>query len=139
MDDQLLQARSECGHGVPDAAAGLGLVALNPEAQAAGDREPGQDRAMGRQWPGGIRAAARSRGRHPGMIWVSRPGSCCRRASLMIMQWIVRSERSLYADQWLEVRSADVELPDGRHLDHGCCACPRPPAPSPWTTAAVRC
>jgi 8-oxo-dGTP pyrophosphatase MutT (NUDIX family) len=52
------------------------------------------------------------------MIWVSRPGSCCRRASLMIMQWIVRSERSLYADQWLEVRSADVELPDGRHLDH---------------------
>ena len=34
------------------------------------------------------------------------------------MQWIVHSERSLYADQWLEVRSADVELPDGRHLDH---------------------
>lgn len=30
----------------------------------------------------------------------------------------MRSERSLYADQWLEVRSADVELPDGRHLDH---------------------
>jgi 8-oxo-dGTP pyrophosphatase MutT (NUDIX family) len=34
------------------------------------------------------------------------------------MQWIVHGERSLYADQWLEVRSADVELPDGRHLDH---------------------
>jgi 8-oxo-dGTP pyrophosphatase MutT (NUDIX family) len=34
------------------------------------------------------------------------------------VQWIIHSERSLYADQWLEVRSADVELPDGRHLDH---------------------
>jgi 8-oxo-dGTP pyrophosphatase MutT (NUDIX family) len=34
------------------------------------------------------------------------------------MQWIVHDERSLYADQWLEVRSADVERPDGRHLDH---------------------
>jgi 8-oxo-dGTP pyrophosphatase MutT (NUDIX family) len=34
------------------------------------------------------------------------------------MEWVVRSERSVYADQWLEVRSADVELPDGRHLDH---------------------
>lgn len=30
----------------------------------------------------------------------------------------MRSERSLYQDPWLEVRSADVELPDGRHLDH---------------------
>src|ERR1700722_11907418 len=34
------------------------------------------------------------------------------------MEWVIRSERSLYQDQWLEVRSADVELPDGRHLDH---------------------
>jgi 8-oxo-dGTP pyrophosphatase MutT (NUDIX family) len=34
------------------------------------------------------------------------------------MEWAIRSERSLYKDQWLEVRSADVELPDGRHLDH---------------------
>jgi hypothetical protein len=34
------------------------------------------------------------------------------------MQWTVRSERSLYADQWLDLRLADVELPDGRHLDH---------------------
>jgi 8-oxo-dGTP pyrophosphatase MutT (NUDIX family) len=34
------------------------------------------------------------------------------------VQWTVRGERSLYADEWLEVRSADVELPDGRHLDH---------------------
>lgn len=34
------------------------------------------------------------------------------------MEWVIRSERSLYKDQWLEVRSADVELPGGKHLDH---------------------
>ena len=34
------------------------------------------------------------------------------------MRWTVRSERSLYADQWLDLRLADVELPDGRHLEH---------------------
>ncbi|MFG1704066.1 NUDIX domain-containing protein [Nonomuraea sp. M3C6] len=34
------------------------------------------------------------------------------------MRWQVHSERTLYADQWLDVRVADVELPDGRHLDH---------------------
>ena len=34
------------------------------------------------------------------------------------MQWIVHGEPSLYADQWLEVRSADIELPGGQHLDH---------------------
>lgn len=34
------------------------------------------------------------------------------------MQWKVISERALYADQWLDLRTADVELPDGRHLDH---------------------
>lgn len=34
------------------------------------------------------------------------------------MQWKVRAERSLYADQWIDLRLADVELPDGRHLDH---------------------
>lgn len=34
------------------------------------------------------------------------------------MEWEVVSERSLYKDQWLDVRSADVKLPDGRHLDH---------------------
>jgi 8-oxo-dGTP pyrophosphatase MutT (NUDIX family) len=34
------------------------------------------------------------------------------------MQWKVISERALYTDQWLDVRTADVELPDGRHLDH---------------------
>lgn len=34
------------------------------------------------------------------------------------MRWAVHSERQIYKDQWLDVRSADVELPDGRHLDH---------------------
>jgi 8-oxo-dGTP pyrophosphatase MutT (NUDIX family) len=34
------------------------------------------------------------------------------------MEWKVISERPLYKDQWLDVRTADVELPDGRHLDH---------------------
>ncbi len=34
------------------------------------------------------------------------------------MRWKVHSERLLYGDQWLKVWAADVELPDGRHLDH---------------------
>ncbi|WP_188192410.1 NUDIX domain-containing protein [Nonomuraea sp. SYSU D8015] len=34
------------------------------------------------------------------------------------MRWEVHSEKTLYADAWLDVRVADVELPDGRHLDH---------------------
>jgi 8-oxo-dGTP pyrophosphatase MutT (NUDIX family) len=34
------------------------------------------------------------------------------------MHWKVISERALYTDQWLDLRTADVELPDGRHLDH---------------------
>ncbi len=34
------------------------------------------------------------------------------------MRWTVHSETPLYVDQWLEIRIADVELPDGRHLDH---------------------
>ncbi len=34
------------------------------------------------------------------------------------MRWTVHSERSLYTDPWLDIRIADVELPDGRHLDH---------------------
>lgn len=34
------------------------------------------------------------------------------------MRWTVHSERQIYRDQWLDIRSADVELPDGRHLDH---------------------
>ncbi|NRQ37185.1 NUDIX hydrolase [Nonomuraea sp. NN258] len=34
------------------------------------------------------------------------------------MRWQVHSEKSLYADAWLDIRVADVELPDGRRLDH---------------------
>ncbi|MBB2909526.1 8-oxo-dGTP pyrophosphatase MutT (NUDIX family) [Streptosporangium becharense] len=34
------------------------------------------------------------------------------------MRWQVHSEEPLYTDPWLDVRVADVELPDGRHLAH---------------------
>ena len=34
------------------------------------------------------------------------------------MRWRVASERVLYQDEWLDIGAADVELPDGRHLDH---------------------
>jgi 8-oxo-dGTP pyrophosphatase MutT (NUDIX family) len=34
------------------------------------------------------------------------------------MRWTVHGERPLYADEWLDIRLADVELPDGRHLEH---------------------
>jgi 8-oxo-dGTP pyrophosphatase MutT (NUDIX family) len=34
------------------------------------------------------------------------------------MKWKALSERVLYQDQWVHVGAADVELPDGRHLDH---------------------
>ncbi len=34
------------------------------------------------------------------------------------MEWRVVSERPLYNDEWLDIRIADVELPDGRHLEH---------------------
>ncbi len=34
------------------------------------------------------------------------------------MEWKVVSLRSLYADEWLDIRMADVELPGGRHLAH---------------------
>lgn len=34
------------------------------------------------------------------------------------MEWKIGQERRLYADDWLDVRAADVELPDGQHLEH---------------------
>jgi len=34
------------------------------------------------------------------------------------MRWTVHSEKQLYEDHWLDIRVADVELPDGRHLEH---------------------
>jgi 8-oxo-dGTP pyrophosphatase MutT (NUDIX family) len=35
-----------------------------------------------------------------------------------MMRWKVNSQRTLYEDQWVHLLAADVELPDGRHLDH---------------------
>jgi 8-oxo-dGTP pyrophosphatase MutT (NUDIX family) len=34
------------------------------------------------------------------------------------MQWTVHGEKPLYQDEWLDIRIADVELPDGRRLEH---------------------
>src|SRR6202161_2856149 len=34
------------------------------------------------------------------------------------MRWTVHGETPLYQDEWLDIRLADVELPDGRRLDH---------------------
>ena len=34
------------------------------------------------------------------------------------MKWINHGERELYRDRWVRLTSADVELPDGRCLDH---------------------
>ncbi|WP_131740888.1 NUDIX hydrolase [Actinomadura roseirufa] len=34
------------------------------------------------------------------------------------MRWTVHGERSIYDSPWMNVRLADVELPDGRRFDH---------------------
>ncbi|MET9481439.1 MULTISPECIES: NUDIX hydrolase [Streptomyces] len=34
------------------------------------------------------------------------------------MQWTKLSEQTVYENRWFQVNLADVELPDGRHLDH---------------------
>jgi 8-oxo-dGDP phosphatase len=34
------------------------------------------------------------------------------------MRWTVHSEEPLYQDSWLDIRLADVEISDGRHLQH---------------------
>lgn len=34
------------------------------------------------------------------------------------MRWIVHSEKPLYSDPWLDIRIADVEITNGRHLQH---------------------
>ncbi|MDI2127956.1 NUDIX hydrolase [Yinghuangia seranimata] len=34
------------------------------------------------------------------------------------MQWRNLGERDVYSNQWFTIKLADVELPDGRHLDH---------------------
>jgi 8-oxo-dGTP pyrophosphatase MutT (NUDIX family) len=45
-------------------------------------------------------------------------GCRCEPAILARMRWTVHSEKPLYTDPWLDIRVADVELPDGRHLEH---------------------
>jgi 8-oxo-dGTP pyrophosphatase MutT (NUDIX family) len=44
------------------------------------------------------------------------------------MRWTVRGERVVYDSPWLSVRLADVELPDGRRLDHHVVRLPAPAA-----------
>ncbi|MEU5635611.1 NUDIX hydrolase [Streptomyces rishiriensis] len=34
------------------------------------------------------------------------------------MQWTKQNEQTVYENRWFRVNLADVELPDGRHLDH---------------------
>ncbi|MGI5199429.1 NUDIX hydrolase [Streptomyces sp. CA-288835] len=34
------------------------------------------------------------------------------------MQWTKQNEQTVYANRWFSVNLADVELPDGQHLDH---------------------
>lgn len=34
------------------------------------------------------------------------------------MQWTNLNEQTVYKNRWFDVNLADVELPDGRHLDH---------------------
>jgi 8-oxo-dGTP pyrophosphatase MutT (NUDIX family) len=34
------------------------------------------------------------------------------------VQWTKLSEKNVYENRWFRVNLADVELPDGRHLDH---------------------
>ena len=34
------------------------------------------------------------------------------------MRWQVHGQRTLYQSDWVNVEVTDVELPDGRHLDH---------------------
>ena len=44
------------------------------------------------------------------------------------MRWIVHSEKAALPDPWLDIRVADVELPDGRHLEHRLIRARRAPA-----------
>lgn len=34
------------------------------------------------------------------------------------MRWTLHGERAVYSSPWLDVRLADIELPDGRRFDH---------------------
>jgi hypothetical protein len=61
------------------------------------------------------------------------------------MRWTVHSEKPLYEDEWLDIWVADVELPDGRHLEHrlirmaaGAAASPAPRGAEPPSPATTR-
>src|SRR5690606_15436110 len=52
-----------------------------------------------------------------------RDGCCCDIApdpseGGRTMQWTKQNEQPVYSNRWFSVNLADVELPDGRHLDH---------------------
>ncbi|MEW9532881.1 NUDIX hydrolase [Microbispora sp. NPDC049125] len=53
------------------------------------------------------------------------------------MRWKVNSEEPLYTDPWLDIRLADVELPDGRHLDHRLIRTP-PGEETGWRPGSLR-
>lgn len=42
------------------------------------------------------------------------------------MRWTVRGRRTAYESSWVNVYVDDVELPDGRHIEHHVVAMPRP-------------
>jgi 8-oxo-dGTP pyrophosphatase MutT (NUDIX family) len=41
------------------------------------------------------------------------------------MRWTVHGQRTLYSSEWLDLQLADVELPDGRRLEHHVVRFPR--------------
>ena len=41
-------------------------------------------------------------------------------------KWRVHGERALYSSEWLNVRLADVELPNGERFDHHVVRLPHP-------------
>jgi len=66
--------------------------------------------------PGGHRApAVRHRTRCRGL---PRPRGAAPTPEGTMMRWKVHSERTIHQDQWVHLVAADVELPNGRHLDH---------------------
>jgi 8-oxo-dGTP pyrophosphatase MutT (NUDIX family) len=52
-------------------------------------------------------------GEHVGRVGACRPA--CNAAGV---RWTVHGERSLYESEWMQLRLADVELPDGRRFEH---------------------
>ena len=53
------------------------------------------------------------------------------------MRWTVHSEKPLCTDPWLDIRVADVELPDGRLCAHCCGSSQLRVSPTRCTTSTV--